>query len=292
MGYYIDFAGGVHFFRNIAYNNGLAGFMASGSWMDQGAVLVNNTIVNSPKGYTMGARNTFSDANNGLAITNTIFLHAQQFALSVGDYRILQGQVQIDHNLYHLNGWEPWPQHTPGILSGHVDTSGYHEFPTLADVQNDVGLEPNGLEGDPTLAGFDPAIDDGTWQDFRLTAQSALAIDTGTELPASLAALLQKFNIDPGRHGAALDRGAIEFDPGNPDAPYEINVGPTDGSGDISTPWGEDFPDPEVEPTSSKSGCSCRTGPEGGSFPIWPLLVLAMLFRSALRRRRRTGRAD
>ena len=61
-------------------------------------------------------------------------------------------------------------------------------------------------------------------------------------------------------------------------------------SGDITTPWGEDFPDPEVEPTSSKSGCSCRTDPEGGSFPIWPLLVLAMLFGQAVSRRRRPRR--
>lgn len=281
MGYYIDFAGGVHLFRNIAYDNGLAGFMASGSWIDQGAVLVNNTIVNSPRGYTMGVRDPFNDENAGLVITNTLFLHTQQFALGVGDERVLAGQVVVDHNLYHLVGYEPWPQHTPGILSGHVDGSGYRELPTLAEVQTELGLELNGLEGDPLLAGFDPGVTDGSWQDFRLTPQSALALDTGAPLPDSLATLLERFGLESGQLGAALDRGAIEHDPDDPDAPYEIDVGPGDGSATITTPWGTEFPDPEVEPPSSDSGCGCGSdpGPGGG------LLLLVLLLGTALWRR-------
>lgn len=284
MGYYIDFAGGVHFYRNIAYENGLAGFMASGSWIDQGAVLVNNTIVNSPRGYTMGVRDPFNDENAGLVIANTIFLHTQQFALGVGDERVLAGAVVVDHNLYHLVGYEDWPQHTPGILSGHVDGSGYRELPTLAEVQAELGLELNGSEGDPHLAGFDPAITDGSWQDFRLTPQSDLAIDTGAPLPNSLIALLERFGLGSGQRGAALDRGAIEHDPDDPDAPYDIDVGPGDGSATITTPWGEDFPDPEVVPSEGDNGCGCRAAP--GQRPLLPLLLL-LLAVAALRLRRR-----
>ncbi|MFH2010946.1 MAG: right-handed parallel beta-helix repeat-containing protein, partial [bacterium] len=290
MGYYIDFAGGVHLFRNIAHENGLAGFMASGSWIDQGAVLVNNTIVNSPRGYTMGVRDPFNDQNAGLVIANTIFLHTQRFALGVGDERILDGEVVVDHNLYHLVGYEDWPQHTPGILSGHVDSGGYQEFPTLADVQGEVGLEQNGAEGDPALAGFDPALTDGAWQDFRLTAGSTLAIDTGAPLPVSLVALLGRFGIDPGQRGAALDRGAIELDPDDPDAPYVIDVGPGDGTRAITTPWGTDFPDPSVTPPSGDDkGCGCRSGAGAGT-PTGAVLLLLLALATLRRTRRPRGR--
>ncbi len=285
MGYYIDFAGGVHFFRNIAFANGLAGFMASGSWIDQGAVLVNNTIVGSPRGYTMGVRDPFNEENAGLVITNTLFVHTQRSALTVGDERVLAGQVTVDHNLYHLVGYEPWPQHTPGILSGHVDGRGYRELPTLAEVQSELGIEPDGVEGDPRLAGFDPSISDGSWQDLRLTSESALAIDTGGELPASLLALLDRFGLGSGQRGEALDRGAIELDPDDPDAPYVIDVGPGDGSAPIHTPWGSEYPDPEVHPTRD-SGCGC--GAEPGPGKGLPLAALLLLLGALLRRRSRS----
>jgi len=293
MGYYIDFAGGIHFFRNIAYGNGLAGFMASGSWIDQGAVLANNTIADSPLGYTLGTRGAFSDANVGLDIVNTIFLHIRRFAISAGAPQILQGSVTVDYNLYHLCGYEDWTHHTPGILGGRVDDSGYSEFPTLADVQGALGLELNGREGDPMLAGYDPAIEDGSWQDFRLTAQSDQAIDTGAAPPGSLAALLDKFGMDQGQRGGALDRGAIEYDRENPDAPYTIDVGPTDGSGAIAAPWGDDYPDPPVDPPgggAGDGGCGCRVAGSGfGDSGPWAALLLCLTAIAALRRRRGAG---
>jgi hypothetical protein len=292
MGYYIDFAGGIHFFRNIAYENGLAGFMASGSWIDQPVVLANNTIVSSPVGYTMGTRGAFADATVGLDMVNTIFLHMRRFAISVGQAEILQGSVRIDSDLFFLNGWEEWPSHTPGILSGHVDDSGYSEHPTLADVQA-LGYEAGGVEGDPMLAGFDPAIEDGTWQDFRLTSASTLALDRGAELPASLAALLEKFGMTDGRLGAALDRGALELDPADPDAPFTIDVGPTDGSRPIEAPWGDDFPDPPVNPPDNgggEAGCGCRIPGSGTGDPGLPASLLLILAIVMTMRGRRNGR--
>jgi hypothetical protein len=256
MGYYIDFAGGIFFFRNIAYANGLAGFMASGSWTDQAVVLANNTIASSPYGYDIGTRGAYADTAVGLDIVNTIFLNNRRFAVVLGDSQILRGNAVIDYNLYHLNGWEDWPQHTPGIIAGHVVGDSYEEYPALADVQA-IGLEAGGREGDPMLAGFDPSVDDGSWQDFRLTAQSALAVDTAAALPASLAALLEKLALDAGQKGSALDRGAIELDPANPDAPFVIDVGPTDGSGPISPPWDADYPE---EPPADSQGDAGETG--------------------------------
>ena len=56
------------------------------------------------------------------------------------------------------------------------------------------------------------------------------ARDKGTALPDSLTSLLGKFKLDSGQEGrCVLDLGAIEFDPANPDAPFEIMVGPSSG---------------------------------------------------------------
>jgi len=271
MGYYIDYASGIHFFRNIAYANGLAGFMASGSWYDDEVVLANNTIVASPIGYTMGIRNPFADSTVGLEILNTIFLDLNEFAITLGDEHILAGDVSIDHDLFHL---------CAGAMAGHVDSTSYSVVPTLADVQA-LGLEPDGLEGDPMLAGFDPSITDGSWQDFRLTAGSTLALDSGGPLPDSLLALLERFGIDPGQKGSALDRGAIELDPDDPDAPYTIDVGPTDGTGEIDIPWDDDYPDPPDPTPGEKEGCGCRVA-GSPSDPAWPSAVLALILAAIL----------
>ena len=283
MGYYIDFAGGIHFFRNIAYANGLEGFMASGSWIDQPVVMANNTFADSPNGMGLGTRNAYASSNTGFIAVNNIFLHHRRFAFSIGEPQILRGDVRIDNNLYHLNGYESWPQHTPGIMAGNLTGSGYQELPMLADVRATLGLETNGVEGDPMLAGYDPAVTDGRWQDFRLTPASTLAVDKGVELPASLVALLAKFGIDSGQKGAALDLGAYELDPTNPSAPLDLPVGPRDGgsgSGEAGVPW--PTPTPVDGGTSSptpaagsphKNGCGCSLG-DKGEHANWGWLLL------------------
>jgi MYXO-CTERM domain-containing protein len=300
IGYYINYAGGMHFFRNIAYDNGLDGFMATGGWVDQGVVMANNTFVNSVSAYSLGTGGESCKTATALDTRNTLFLHHRRSAIGVGEAEILAGgHVRMDYNLYFLNGYEPWPQHTPGILSGDVG-GGYQEFPTLDQVRASLGLEQHGVEGDPKLAGFDPTVDDGTWQDFRLTTDSSLAIDKGGELPPSLVALLDKLSIESGQKGAALDIGAIELDPDDPDAPYEINVGPASGDGgtEPSPPWGDEDggftpggPDGSTAPSAGagrddSGGCSCRTR-RGGSTSMIGLLALSGLLLGTGARRRR-----
>jgi MYXO-CTERM domain-containing protein len=264
MGFYIDFAGGIQFFRNIAYNNGLEGFMASGSWIDQPVVMANNTFADSPYAFGLGSRNAYAPTNSGFDAVNNIFLHHRRFVHSIDAPQILQGKVRIDYNLYYLNGYEAWSQHTPGILAGNVAGSGYEELPSLTDVRRSLNQEAHGTDGDPALAGYDPSITDGTWQDFRLTAQSTLAIDQGVQLPAALLALLAKFGIDPGQQGAALDLGALEFDPANPNAAPGIDVGPADaGTTDAGAPWST--PDGGYAPPASDAGTTSTNTANGGS---------------------------
>jgi MYXO-CTERM domain-containing protein len=287
MGYYIDFAGGIHFFRNLAADNGLAGFMASGSWPDQGVVLANNTIVNSPLGYTLGVRGELGSQTTQLFVTNTIFLHLQRWALSVGEPSILEGNVSLDFDLFHQVGYEPWPGQAPGILAGHVDDTGFRSLPTLAEVQT-LGLEPSGATGDPRLAGFDPDPPEGFEQDLRLTSDSSLALDEGGPLPAALLALLTRFGLDPGAKGAALDRGAIEHDPAHPDEPFVLDVGPSSGVSDASPPWDADYPDPDPDPdpdgNGGKAGCGCHSAADPGASLALLLLLFAAIV--VLRRRR------
>jgi hypothetical protein len=291
MGYYIDYAGGIHFFRNLAADNGLAGFMASGSWPDQGVVLANNTIVNSPLGYTLGTRGALGPDTTALLVTNTIFLHLQRWAFSIGEPRILQGNVSLDLDLFHQVGYEPWPNQAPGILAGHVDDTGFRSLPTLAEVQA-FGLEPGGIEGDPQLAGFVPDPAEDAEQDLRLTAGSTLAIDTGGPLPASLLALLAKFGIDPSQKGAALDRGAIERDPAAPDDPFTLDVGPSSGVSDATPPWDVHYPDPDAGPGGGDdgdgTGCGCQAAAEGDG-PA--LLLLGLIAGRIIRRRSRRREA-
>jgi MYXO-CTERM domain-containing protein len=293
MGYYIDFAGGIHFFRNIAYNNGLEGLMESGSWMDQPVVVANNTFVESPYAIGAGSRGAYAPSNTGYDVVNNIFLHHRRFVHAFDSPLVLQGNVRIDYNLYYLNGYEAWPQHTPGLMAGHLTSSSYQELPTLADVQSTLKQEQNGVEGDPKLASYDPSITDGRWQDFRLTAGSTLAIDKGVELPASLLALLAKFGIDSGQKGTALDLGAIEFDPDDPNPAVPINVGPRDGgTSEAGAPW----PVPTAgdggtwTPTGSGSrsgGCGCSLGgTDRGSSWRW-LWLLGLAVGLAARRAHR-----
>jgi hypothetical protein len=284
MGYYVDYAGGVSFFRNIAYEDGLAAFMASGSWIDQGAVLANNTFVDDPVGLDMGVRGALSSENAGFQAVNNVFSHLQRFAFAVGEEALVRGEVIVDSNLYHEVGYEPWQGQRPGILAGHVDGSGYRQLPALEDVQA-LGWEEHGLAGDPLFAGFDPSITDGRWQDLRLTAQSP-AVETGAALPASLQALLARFGVDPGQKGAALDRGAIEFDEAHPDAPYVIDVGPTGGSV-ADAPWSGESPAPDVKPRAAGGGCAQGAGGPGAAAVEWASLAPLWLYVLAVRRRAR-----
>ena len=85
---------------------------------------------------------------------------------------------------------------------------------TLAEVQANTPWEDHGVAGDPAFFDYDPgdrAMDDGSWPDFHLTSASTNAIDRGTtQLPASLVALLDGFDVGDTTWGTALDIGRYE----------------------------------------------------------------------------------
>ena len=65
----------MHFFRNIAYANGLDGFMATGVWVDQGVVMANNTFVGAVYAYSLGTGGESCKTAVALDTRNTLFLH-------------------------------------------------------------------------------------------------------------------------------------------------------------------------------------------------------------------------
>jgi hypothetical protein len=87
-------------------------------------------------------------------------------------------------------------------------------YETLAEVQANTPWEGHGVAGDPAFWEYDCSDHDrhdGSWPDFHLTAASTNAIDQGTtELPESLAALLDAFDVDDFHWGTALDIGRYE----------------------------------------------------------------------------------
>ena len=175
--------------------------------------------------------------------------------------------MTIDHNLYFNNGWRSEEQggiwHA-GAMVERVDGS-WDPYITLADVQANTLWEDHGQEGDPALWDYDPSehdLHDGSWPDFHLASESILSIDRGVSaLPASLTALLMKYNVDDYVWGATLDIGRYEagyqllatptaqgIEPGGT-AQYSLSLYPADVPFTVSLSVNE--PSPSLEITLS-----------------------------------------
>lgn len=217
FGLYLDYASGIHAYRNIAYNNAYAGFMLVGTWRDGDIVLYDNVAANSLYGFRPSGvvHDTHGGSVNTQIVNNTI----------VGNegYGIYQctadedfGNMVIDHNLYFNNGWRSYEDGgvwMPGAMAVRTP-EGQHYYPTISDIrQHPMGWEAHGVAGDPTFQRYDPHdhnLTDGSWPDFHLTPASDRAIDAGDALPASLVALLDLFAVDDPLWGTAYDIGRYE----------------------------------------------------------------------------------
>lgn len=214
FGLYLDYASGIHAFRNVAYNNAYGGVMLAGTWRDGDLIFVNNTIANSLYGFRLSG--VEADTHGGSVntqIRNNILAGNEGYAIYQCTANATSlGRLEIDHNLYFNNGWRSYDQGgvwTPGLMAIRTPT-GQAYYPGLVDVQaHPYQWEMNGLTGDPrflSYAAYDHDPYDGSWPDFRLVPES-IAIDRGGPLPASLAALLSSFGLADSYQGAARDVG-------------------------------------------------------------------------------------
>jgi hypothetical protein len=214
FGLYVDHASGIHAYRNVAYNNAYTGYMFSGVWRDGPMIYVNNVAANSLYGFTLGSGyDTHGSVDT--RILNNIVVNNEAFGMSVS---YAAGQTQnmaIDYNLYHANGWRPYPggmwHAGPMVVR---EGGSWEPQQTLAEVQANTPWEDHGVAGDPAFWAYNAAdhdLFDYSWPDFHLTAASTNAIDRGTTaLPASLAALLTAFDVDDYTWGTAYDVGRYE----------------------------------------------------------------------------------
>jgi hypothetical protein len=210
FGLYVDHASGIHAYRNVAYNNAYTGYMFSGVWRDGSMVYVNNLAANSFYGFILGSG---YDTHGSIdtRVINNIAINNEAAGLTVGYAEGRTQNMTIDHNLYHLNGWGGfWPA-GPMIVR---ESGSWEPQQTLADVQANTPWEDHGVAGDPAFWDYDPAdhdLHDSSWPDFHLTSGSMNAIDRGTvQLPASLAVLLDTFDVEDYTWGSAFDIGRYE----------------------------------------------------------------------------------
>jgi hypothetical protein len=215
FGLYVDFASGIHAYRNIAYNNSHYAFMFTGAWQDGDIVYYNNVAANSMHGFRLWGEDTHGHVDT--EVVNNIIVNNEGYGISLGTAGGDYGNLTIDHNLYYSNGWRP--EADGGIWQAGalqiVNWSGPEEYyPTLADIQANTPWEAHGMEGDPRFWDYDADdhnLHDGSWPDFHLTAASTNAIDRGTTtLPDSLVALLDAFELTDFRRGEAHDIGRYE----------------------------------------------------------------------------------
>ena len=217
FGLYIDYASGIHAYRNIAYNNAYAGFMLVGTWRDGDIIFYDNVVANSLYGFRPSG--VVHDTHNG-SVNTQIVNNAIVGNEGYGIYQCTAdenfGNSVIDHNLYFNNGWRAYEDGgvwMPGAMAVRTP-EGQHYYPTVSDIQSHpMDWETYGVEGDPAFWRYDPSdhdLTDGSWPDFHLTPASDLAVDAGDALPASLTTLLETFAVEDPQWGAAYDIGRYE----------------------------------------------------------------------------------
>ena len=219
-GFYLDHASGIHAYRNIAYNNTGVGFKLTCLWLDGDIVYYNNIAANNySKGFMFTGSGSSCDDHQGSVNTqlvNNVLVnndaHGIQFVSAYDNDAY--GNLIIDHNLYHNNGWNDQAAWNPADIQLYEGSRPTRYFHGLAEIQAGTPWEDHGVGGDPAFVNYDLADHDrydGSWPDFHITAASVNAVDRGTaDLPASLTRLLTAFGIDDVRFGSALDIGRYE----------------------------------------------------------------------------------
>lgn len=157
------------------------------------------------------------DGSLNTQLVNNVLINNEAYGLQIesGYNEDNFGNLVIDHNLYHQNGWNSpagWGNPADILLFQGSQVGQY--FHDLSEIRIGTPWEMYGVEGDPIFLDYDPADQnrfDDLWPDFSLTASSVNALDRGTvELPSSLVMLLINFDIHDIRLGGAFDIGRFE----------------------------------------------------------------------------------
>lgn len=216
FGLYLDYASGIHAYRNISYNNAYTDYMMYGTWRDGDIVYYNNIAANSLFGFSMGGPQFDTHGNVNTQIVDNMLVNNEGYGIWFSAANNNYTNITFNHNLYFNNGWRPYEDGgvwKPGDMSISNGVSSLY-YQTLSEIQNNTTWEIQGVEGDPKFWNYD--VDDydphdNSWPIFQLTTDSVNVIDQGVqELPQSLADLITLFNIEDSHWGPAFDIGRYE----------------------------------------------------------------------------------
>lgn len=218
-GFYLDYASGVHLYRNIAFNNSGAGFKLSCLWRDGDAVLYNNIAANN---YLYGFKLTGlrgCDDHNGSVNTrlvNNIIMNNGLYGIQFNSaYENQYGNLVIDYNLYFQNGWNNPSRPDNAYFQLFRASLPTEYFESLAEIKAKTVWEDHGQEGNPFLTNYDASdnsIYTYVWPDFYPTKKSSHILDRGpTFLSGSLFSLASRYAIDDALCGRAYEIGRFEF---------------------------------------------------------------------------------
>ena len=250
-GLYVDYASGIHAYRNIAYNLTGAGYKLACLWRDDDLILFNNISANN---YSEGFKFTgggYCDNHSGSVNTqlvNNILINndarGMQLVSAYENDRF--GNLIIDHNLYFNNGWNSetaWQPVDIQLFQGSLPTQYFYG---ISDIQSNTSWEDHGVEGNPDFFNYDIGETDrfdGSWPDFHIS-DNVNVFDRGKEnLPLSLRTLLAHFGVYDTSFGNAYDIGRYEA-PGVISQPRFQGIQSGESADFYLTLFPEDFPEP------------------------------------------------
>jgi hypothetical protein len=218
-GFYLDYATGVHVYRNIAYGNSGAGFKLSCLWRDGDSIFYNNVSANN---FLYGIKTTgMGSCDDHGGSVNTQFVNNILINNGLAGIELLSSRAQdygnlvIDHNLYYQNGWDTAVGGTGADILLYQDKGRLSILRGVPDINENTPWETSGISADPAFLNYD--ISDHTEfvssvQQFEPSSQSFSILDSGSSsLPSSLDDLLVRFNIDDIHCGNSFEIGRYEI---------------------------------------------------------------------------------
>jgi len=218
-GFYMDYAAGIHLFRNLAYNNTGAGFKFSCLWRDGDTILSNNVAAGN---YLFGISATgkgecdihFGSVNT--QIVNNVLSNNGRAGLEISSANNQGfGNLIIDHNLYFQNGWDKKVNGSNMNILLYIEGQSTSKLRKLSEIQERFAWEDHGMLTDPLIADFSlenlAPYQYFNW-DFQPLSTNSPVMDAGTSAqPSTLTNLLNKFEIQDAYCGTAYDIGPYEF---------------------------------------------------------------------------------
>ncbi len=210
-GFYMDGTSGMHLYRNVAYNNGNAGFYLIRYWRDGQMILFNNVLADNTVGIRLGGLYQDTHDHVDTKVRNNLVVNSAAYGLVLANQDSEYTNLLIDRNLYSDNGWLGAVSSAGNLNIVHTGSQEHHQ--TVSAIRANTPFEEAGQDASPGFVDYDSsdhdALDDSR-PDFRLAVGSN-AVDAGTTgLPASLTSLLDHFGVGETREGSAWDQGVYE----------------------------------------------------------------------------------